>query len=139
MLLAVCDANKKFIYVDVGAYGMQSDGGVFAAFSFGRRLNANELNLPEPDLLPDTNTSFPYFIIGDEAFPLGSNLLRPYSGRNLPTLQKYYNSRLSSVRKVVEDTFGILVQRWRIFLRVLHADPKNVDSFIKHKDYNSSA
>lgn len=33
MLQAVVDHHCKFVFVDVGAYGKQSDGGTFSAFS----------------------------------------------------------------------------------------------------------
>ena len=69
-LLAICDALKNFVYVDIGSFGQQTDGGVLFNSTFGRRLDTNRLNFPPPEPLPGTSTSFPYFVIADSAFPL---------------------------------------------------------------------
>lgn len=85
ILLAVCDAKYNFIYVDIGSYGAQSDGGVLKNSTFGRNLATGTLNIPKTKILPNTNDEVPTFFIGDEAFPLQINLLRPYSKkRNQP-------------------------------------------------------
>lgn len=39
VLFAVVDAHANFIYIDVGAYGSQSDGGILWNSSFGKALN----------------------------------------------------------------------------------------------------
>lgn len=77
VLLALVDAHNNFIAVDVGSYGKNSDGGIFAHSNLGKALENNSLKIPESQTLPGTNTKAPFVIVGDEAFPLKTYLLRP--------------------------------------------------------------
>lgn len=131
-LLAVCDAHKNFVYVDIGSYGKQSDGGIFFHSSFGKRLDSINLNFPPPAFLPHTNTTFPYFIIGDSAFPLKENLLTPYTGNhmNLTDIEANFNHEQSSVRKIIENVFAIFVRRWQVFIGPINMQPKNVEKIV---------
>jgi hypothetical protein len=70
VLLALADANYKFIAVDVGAHGSCSDGGLFANSSLGAAVREGSLQLPPDKPLPGTDESIPHAILGDEAFPL---------------------------------------------------------------------
>ena len=54
VLLAVVDANYKFIYVNVGCYGRISDGGVFKNSSLSSALEENLLEVPSPRQLTVT-------------------------------------------------------------------------------------
>ncbi|MCL4153914.1 UNVERIFIED_CONTAM: hypothetical protein GTU68_035447, partial [Idotea baltica] len=74
VLMALVNANYEFLYVDIGCNGRISDGGVFANCVLGRRLITDDLNLPECNMAED----LPYVLIGDDAFPLHKNLLKPY-------------------------------------------------------------
>ncbi|XP_065093370.1 uncharacterized protein LOC135714036 isoform X1 [Ochlerotatus camptorhynchus] len=130
-LMGVCDANYNFIAIDVGGYGGNSDGGIFAYSEFGRRLVNGALDLPAPGKLPGSNEVMPYFIVGDAAFPLKNNLLRPYPGVNLPPIQDNFNQRLSRARRTIENSFGILVARWRILKNTLVMLPGSVDKIVK--------
>lgn len=132
-LFGICDAHKSFVYVDIGSYGKQSDGGVLFHSTFGKRLDTNNLNLPTPEALPNTSTIFPYFFIADTAYPLKENLLTPYSGNpsNLTEVQANFNNELSSVRKVIENAFAILVRRWQVFIGPIQMQPTNVERILK--------
>nr|XP_029716525.1 protein ALP1-like [Aedes albopictus] len=131
VLLAVCDANYNFVAVDIGAYGGNSDGSVFSTSEFGRRLRNENLNLPPPTCLPNSDQVSPHFIVGDAAFPLLPSLMRPYPGRNLPTIKDYFNQRLSRARRTIENAFGIMVARWRILKAPLIMTPQAAENITK--------
>lgn len=136
ILLAVCDAQYNFMYVDIGAYGSQSDGGVLNNSSFGKKLFSKELNIPPPQELPycQTNIKIPHFFVGDEAFPLKENLMRPFSKSReglVPREERIFNYRLSRARRIIENSFGIMVARFRIFHRVINGNPETVDGIVK--------
>ena len=49
----------------------------------------------------------PYFLVGDDALPLQSWLLRPYPGQGIPEEQRIFNYKMYTVRAVIENAFGI--------------------------------
>lgn len=129
VLLALVDAQYKFLAVDIGAYGKNSDGGILSNSNLGKALERKKLNIPNNQYLPNANEKLPLVIIGDEAFPLKKYLLRPYPGSQMYEDQKkkIFNDRVSRARKVVEDTFGQLTAKFRIYCRRLNALPRNAD------------
>ncbi|KAJ1525538.1 hypothetical protein ONE63_010343 [Megalurothrips usitatus] len=131
VLLAICDANYKFTWVDIGQYGSVSDGGVWANTDLAQDLANNEVDLPDPCPLPQANTPFPYVFIGDEAFPLTSHMMRPYPRRDLDDDKHIFNYRLSRARRCIENAFGILTARWRILHQPLCMAPENAESVFK--------
>ncbi|XP_030751389.1 protein ANTAGONIST OF LIKE HETEROCHROMATIN PROTEIN 1-like [Sitophilus oryzae] len=130
ILLAICDANYCFTVIDIGAKGRQSDGGVFRNNNFGKQLFSNSLDLPPPRRLTNDVQPIPYYIIGDAAFPFGTNLMRPYPGNFLPQEKRIFNYRLSRARRVIENTFGILVSKWRILERPIIAKLETIAKMI---------
>ncbi|KAH7943584.1 hypothetical protein HPB52_009250 [Rhipicephalus sanguineus] len=60
VLMAVVDSNLKFVAIDVGAYGRQSDGGTFSNSRFGQALENGLLCLPPPQRLPNDTTIAPH-------------------------------------------------------------------------------
>lgn len=132
VLMAVVDADYLFTCIDVGAYGSSNDSNVFKKSNFGRRLAANQLHLPQNQRLPgDSGMPMPYIFVADEAFGLSEHILRPYGQRGLSEVKKVFNYRLSRARRMVECTFGILANKWRILHRPLDTKPEFCDLIIK--------
>ena len=132
VLMAICDADYKFILVDIGDSGRQSDGGVFSNGNIGRAINENLLNLPQPRLFTGNDTEkYPFVFVGDEAFPLKINLLKPYPRNALNNSRRIFNYRLSRARRVIENTFGISASRFRILRRSIIAKVEHVEEITK--------
>lgn len=122
VLLAVVDGNGKFVIVDVGSCGGNSDGGIFERSQFGKRLANNLLHIPKESTLPGTDISNPFVFVADDAFPLKDNIMKPFPQKRLTYEKEVFNYRLSRARGVVEMAFGNIAQMWRKLLQPIDAD-----------------
>lgn len=94
ILFAVVDANYKFLYTDVGAPGSQGDAGVWQTTPLQAHLSNMSAGLPElvkVGSLPDLY--LPPVFVGDDAFPLGRNLMKPFGERSLSEEKRIFNYR----------------------------------------------
>ena len=78
--MALVDANYKFTYIDMGEYGSNSDGAVFKNSAFGQAFMEGNLDVPEPEPLPNYPASglIPFYFVADKAFPLRADLMQPF-------------------------------------------------------------
>ncbi|KFM78308.1 hypothetical protein X975_12552, partial [Stegodyphus mimosarum] len=93
-------------------------------------LQNNLLDLPSPTPLIPGSEPVNYFMVADEAFPLKRYLMRPYPGRKISHQQRIFNYRLSRARRVVENAFGILLNRFRIMIQPIQLPPVTVDKIV---------
>lgn len=125
VLFGIVNANYEFIFVDIGCNGRVSDGGVIEGTSFYEKLVSETLNLPKRH---ETIDNLPFVFIADDAFGLRQDLLKPFPMKNLLYEQRVFNYRLSRARRVVENAFGILATRFRVFHTKISMQPnKAVD------------
>lgn len=118
MLLALVDDDYCFSYIDIGCNGRASDGGVFERSGLKQALENKSLDIPEYSV-----------IVGDSAFPLKKYLMKPFPTR-ATRREKIFNYRLSRARRIVENAFGILVSRFRIFESFIALKPEKVDVIV---------
>lgn len=115
-MLAVVDANYKFLCASVGTERCESDAGLFAQSDLCRVMDRGLLNFPPPEPLPNTDVEMPYVLAGgDGGFPLRSDLMKPYPGSQTDCGRLVFNRRLFRARRVAENAFGILANRLRVF------------------------
>jgi hypothetical protein len=124
VILALVDADYKFMWADVGAQGSASDCQVFNHSPLLQALEDGTLHMPNPEPLPNDDTPMPYFIVGDDAFPLRTWLMKPFSNRGLTNEERIFNYRLCRARRVVENSFGILAHRFRCLLGTMQQSPE---------------
>ena len=126
VLLALVDANYMYSLYNVWANRSSSDAGVFNQSTLWAALEDNTIGFPEPDPLPGDDRDFPYFIIGDDAFPLRNWLMKFYSRRSMTYKERVMNYRTSRSGRVLKNVFGKLAQRCRCLLTTLALEPDNM-------------
>ena len=72
----------------------------------------------------------PYFILGDDAFPHRTWLMKTFPGKHLHQQEKIFNYRLSRGKGVTVNTFGILANRFQCLLSTLRQQPETVSCTI---------
>lgn len=132
VLLAVVDANNKFIVVDIGSYGKEGDAGIFPKSNLGKLISTGQFKFPEPRCLPNTDMVLPHVFVGDEAFKLTNTMMRPYprDQSKADVTKAIFNYRLSRARRTTENTFGIMCQYFRVFFTPINILPETVDNLI---------
>ena len=95
---AIVDADKKFIYYNIGCPGSMHD-------QRGYRLSGIH------DILQRVQDRF--HLVGDSAYTLDTKMMVPYKDNgSLTVRQRSFNFNLSSNRMVVEHAFGLLKNKF---------------------------
>ena len=130
VLMGLVDSGYRFLYVNVGQPGSNSDGGIFNNSSLCNDITNETAGLPDKEPLPHDDLALSYHILGDDAFALRDWLMKPFSKRQLSKKQQIFNYRLSRARRVVENAFGIMAQCFRCLLRPLQMDEERAKMII---------
>lgn len=73
----------------------------------------------------------PYVFLGDDAFPLSVNIMKPISGEhNKGTKQRTFNYRLSRARRVSENVFGIISSVFRVLRKPMLLQPRTATKIV---------
>lgn len=130
ILMAIVNDNFQFTYVNVSDKSRSNDSGVWQASDFNSCLQANTLHIPTDYDVNGSKLQLPYVFLGDKSFPLRNNLLRPYASRIPPYDERVFNYRLARARRVFDNTFNVLTNRFQCFHRPIALDSDRVDSII---------
>ena len=101
--------------------------------NLGKAMDQGKLKLPGDAPLPGAEHlgDLAYVIVADEPFPLKANIMRPFPGKGISKEQQILNYRLSRARRIVENAFGILAARWRVYHSKIGILPERVNSIVK--------
>ena len=130
VLLALVDADYKFLWVNVGSSGSSSDAQIFNRSKLKRRIENGTLGIPPPESLAPGGPDLHYFLLRDDAFVVMPWLMKPCSRYQLSREERIANYRISRGGGVVENSFGILVKRFRVLLTTMEQRPKVVRDIV---------
>ncbi|XP_052124334.1 uncharacterized protein LOC113216352 [Frankliniella occidentalis] len=132
VLLALVDADYRFIFVDVGANGRASDRGIWNRCSLKKYIESDRSKVPKPSQLRGTAEEFPYVIVGDERFTLSEKVMMPYPKDTCSNRldRRIFNYRLSRARRCSENAFGVMGARFQIFRAPMRYDPDDARNLV---------
>ena len=126
ILMGLVDADYNFLWAQVIANGSTSDCAVFNASPLREVLENGDIGFPDVEPLPNDDLNIPYFFVGDDAFPLRTWMMKPFSHRNMKNDERIFNYRLSQVHRIMENGFGILAKRFPCLLTTMLQEPDTV-------------
>ena len=102
-----------------------SVGGIFNACILSYTLQNEQLNVPEELPLPGRDQMVPFVLVADDTFALKRYIMKPYPFRNQPAANRVFNYHLSRARRLGENTFGIMTNRFRVLRKRAWASKDN--------------
>lgn len=140
LLLAICDANGRFLYVNAGAPGTVGDAGLWSRSDLCQLIEEGLFHGAPHELTADGHTqSVQPFLVGDAAFPLGPHMMkvwdeaRPQDRAHWRAAGKgKFNRCVINCRRGIECTFGRLKGRWAFCRRnTFIREPKLISSAVR--------
>ena len=101
----------------------------FANSNISYAVEGNVLDIPRADKIEGIKKDMPYYLLGDKIFPLNTWLMEPFPSDS-PETEQIYNYRHSRSRLPIENTFGILASRWRMFQRPMIGNIRNIQFWV---------
>ena len=72
----------------------------------------------------------PLVFVADDAFPLQYHSMKPFLHQEQTRDERIFSYRLSRARRTVESAFGMLANKFRIFLSPINLSPTKVETLV---------
>lgn len=124
--MAIDGPSYECLWADVGCNGRNNDGGVWNKSTLQKGIEDGTIKLPERAALLGNDDLMPYVFLGDDAFALKTYMMKPYPQSNLTIDKRIYYYRHSRARRISENLFGILANRWRVYFMPIALSPEKL-------------
>ncbi|EYB88355.1 hypothetical protein Y032_0248g76 [Ancylostoma ceylanicum] len=133
VLLAVVDSYYRVLLFDVGAKGRSCDAGILRTSPLRGYLEQAKSVFPMAEPLVEGGQRVDYHILADGGFAQSTLMQTPFNQAEAAAdeVKANFNKRFSGARRIVENVFGILAARFRIFHQVMQGLPENITLMIR--------
>ena len=76
-------------------------------------MDDDKLGVLRLQKIPVSDRVAPFVLLGDDAFGLKTYLMKPFPQRGLIDEKRVYNYRHFRTRRIFQNLFGIISNRWR--------------------------
>ena len=114
----------------MGSNGSAGDAQIFNGSELKEMIEESSIGFPAAEPLPGDDRDMPFYISADDAFALKPCLMKPHSHRRLTDPERICNYRLSRARRIVENAFGILANRFQVLLTTIRQQPDKVTTVV---------
>jgi len=87
------------------------------------------LNLPAS--FEGSGREMPFVILGDEAYPLKTYMMKSFARKDLSCEERVFNYRLSRARRWFECVFGILRAKWRLLNKAVETNVNKAERIVR--------
>ena len=127
--MAIAGPEYACLYADLDSNGRVKDSGIWNKTSLLQVIQNGSFKLPKDEKLSNGEIA-PYVFLGDDAFAFKKFMMKPFPQQGLAGVKRIYNYRHSRARRISENLFGILANRWRIFFTITNLKAKYVEVII---------
>lgn len=129
LILALIDANYKYILVEVGDYSLDPQS-VWDKSILARRLRANDLGIPNSEMVDGFD--LPYVVIGGKDFPTLPPFLTPFQDIDVEDndANKVFNCRIEPILEISLEAGYRLRRRWRMLQHTIKLPPHIAERMI---------
>ena len=110
-----------------GGPGSTSDAQIFKHTDLRHKVKDSSISFPDSESPRIGGPKVNFFLLRDNAFPL---MLWPYSNHSMNLKEMVFNYRIRRERTVIENAFGILMFRFRIFQSPLQQEHPVVNRIV---------
>ncbi|CAN8016086.1 unnamed protein product, partial [Ixodes persulcatus] len=128
ILLALVDHRYRFRYINLGTPGRCHDANVYGCSQLHTLVDSFQFQSPTVAI---EGTAIAPIILCDQAFPLTTNLLKPFASATSETCETVFNYNLSKTRRIVENAFGRLKARFRFIMKRMECQLPNAKRAIR--------
>uniref|UniRef100_A0A2Q4QQN1 DDE Tnp4 domain-containing protein n=1 Tax=Caenorhabditis japonica TaxID=281687 RepID=A0A2Q4QQN1_CAEJA len=120
--LVVCDANSRINFIQVSELAVNSDAALFRDGPLAEMLDScvTECGYTK---IPGSDIEMPPFLLADNGFGLNFTVMNKYRTIGITTEKIRFNEWICQTRVKVENCFGILTSKFKVFRRRLNLKP----------------